>query len=142
MRGALALLDVHGVGTASGSFLPGYASFMALRHDPAAPFDHATTTTATATDGVDSTTVVDPASLRDNDAWGFFAQLHLPGVQVRKAAAADGDTGTELIAEDGSWALACHAPENGRFQLTQAGPRRLWDTVEQARQRWAEPEPA
>lgn len=137
MRGALALLDVDDDGTATGPFLSGYASFMALRHDPAAPFDHASTPVADEP-AVDSTSTVDPASLRDNDAWGFFAQLHLPGVRVRKATADDGDTGTRLIAPDGSWALAWNTPEDGRFLVTQAGPTRLWDIVEQARQRWAE----
>lgn len=118
MRGALALLDVDDDGTAAGPFLSGYASFMALRHDPAAPFDHASTPVADEP-AVDSTSTVDPASLRDNDAWGFFAQLHLPGVRVRKATADDGDTGTRLIAPDGSWALAWNIP--GFVHTSQVG---------------------
>lgn len=137
MRGALALLDVHGEGTASGRFLPGYASFMALRHDPTAPRAPVTPTPADEP-GVDSTTTIDPASLRDNDPWGFFAQLHLPGLRVRATVADDGDTGIRLTVPDGSWALAWHTPDNGRYLITQTGRHRLWDTVEQARQRWTE----
>lgn len=137
MLGALALLDVGDNGTATGSFLPGYASFMALRHDPAVPVEHAAVP-VTNEPAVDSTSTIDPASLRDNDAWGFFAQLHLPGVRVRTTVADDGDTGTRLIAPDGSWADAWNTPEHDRFLVTQAGPTRLWDIVEQARHRWVE----
>ncbi|MGH3623844.1 MAG: hypothetical protein ACRDQ5_18975 [Sciscionella sp.] len=83
MLGALTLIEVHGDGTASGPFLPGYASFMALRHDPAVLFDHTATTPLADKAAVDRTTAVGPAWLRDNDAWGFFARLHLPGIQAR-----------------------------------------------------------
>lgn len=137
MLGALTLLAVGDDGTATGSFLSGYASFMPLRHDPAVPFDHAGSP-VTDKPAVDSTTMVDPASLRDNDAWGFFAQLQLPGVRMRKAVADDGDTGIRLIAPDGSWALAWNTAEDGRFLVTQAGPTRLWEVLEQARRRWVE----
>ncbi|MGH3625227.1 MAG: ATP-grasp peptide maturase system methyltransferase [Sciscionella sp.] len=138
MRGALALLDVGDDGTASGSFLPGYASFMALRHDPSVPFGRTASTPVADHPAMDGTTATDPASLRDNDPCGFFVQLHLSGIQTRQTTADDGDTGTKVIAPDGSWAVAWHIPEHGRFPVTQAGPRRLWDAIELASQRWTE----
>jgi hypothetical protein len=66
---------------------------------------------------------------------GFAAQLALP--EVMKFALLD-DAGVYATYlqhfHDGSWSRVEHAP--GGWRVVQGGPRRLWDELEDARQRW------
>jgi hypothetical protein len=62
-------------------------------------------------------------------------ELTTPGVQVRTQTNEDGERLFWLLHHDGSWA---RASERGKALPTvhQAGPRRLWDELEQAEARW------
>jgi len=67
-----------------------------------------------------------------NSPFEFFAGLHLPGT----LPASIGSDTVLLVHQDGSWAR--HRTEDGRHQVTEGGPRRLWDTVEKAYVQWSE----
>ncbi len=135
---ALALLTVTDDGTATGTFLPKGASFMRARQDPRLPFDH--TVQITRPIDVDTgDTGLDPASLHHDTAWGFTAQACLPDAAFRLVMVDDeGNLGTEIATPDGSWAIAWHIADNGRYRVSQAGPRRLWDNLETAHQSWTD----
>ncbi|MPZ67705.1 MAG: methyltransferase domain-containing protein [Pseudonocardiaceae bacterium] len=138
MYHALALLTVTDHGTATGTFLPKGASFMRARHDPNLPFDHAVQI-ARPVDGDTSDTRRDPASLHHNTAWGFIAQACLSDAAFRLVIVDDeGNLGTEIATPDGSWAMVWHTPDNGRYHVSQAGPRRLWDILETTHQSWTD----
>ncbi|MGH3826606.1 MAG: methyltransferase domain-containing protein [Pseudonocardiaceae bacterium] len=132
--GTLARLTVDGDGTATGRFLPRWASFMSLRHtlevEPPRPRPHLDD------DPVDSVSVVDPKLLRYDGPFGFLAQWHLPGVTWGPVTSTDGEFGIQLYAPDGSRALARSSPAGPGWQVTQCGPRRLWDRVEDAHEFW------
>jgi methyltransferase of ATP-grasp peptide maturase system len=138
MRGALAVLEVGNDNEATGRFLPGYAGFMELRHDPDAPFARTPLGSGPSGDPEDGSTSLDPALLQDGSAFGFFAQLSLPGAQVRRTTADDEDTGTRITTPDGSQAVAWQRQDRGRYLVIQSGPRRLWNIIEHAHQQWTE----
>jgi protein-L-isoaspartate O-methyltransferase len=144
--GAVILVDVHGsvggtltrltvdaAGVATGRFLPHWAGFMAMRHtreitpppQPAWQDDQPE----------DSLSQVDPAILHDaGSSFGFVAQWHLPDVTCGPA---DGSGHSiHLWALDGSHALARPATNGDGFLISQTGPRRLWDQVEDAHTFW------
>jgi hypothetical protein len=132
MGGTLARLTAHHGGVATGRFLPRWASFMSLRHtvevQPPAPrprYD----------EPVYSVSAVDPKLLRYDGKFGFVAQWHLPDV-TWSPASAEGEFGIQLYAPDGSRALARRSPTGPGWEVTQYGPRRLWDRVEEAHEFW------
>lgn len=138
MYHALALLTVTDDGTATGPFLSKGASFMRARHDPTLPFDHAVRI-AHPTESDTGHTKLDPAGLHHDAAWGFIAQACLPDSAFRLVTVDDeGNLGTEIATPDGSWAMACHAADNGRYRTSQAGPRRLWDILETTNRGWTD----
>ncbi|MGH3907117.1 MAG: hypothetical protein ACRDTE_23520, partial [Pseudonocardiaceae bacterium] len=51
-------------------------------------------------------------------------------------ATEDGQPGVHLRAPDGSRASAYGTPTDGGFRVSQAGPQRLWDRVEEAYTFW------
>jgi protein-L-isoaspartate O-methyltransferase len=69
MRGAQARLTVADDDAASGPFLPGYGSFMAMRHDPNAPFDYSVTVDKDTSAPVGGTTDLDPTTLSSDMSW-------------------------------------------------------------------------
>ncbi|WP_405056926.1 methyltransferase domain-containing protein [Kribbella sp. NBC_01505] len=123
----VAVVDFDDNRHGTGHFLPGAAFFMSLRPDPR-PADLgsqiADITSAIAT--------ARPTEL-DETVWfdgGFrFVQaLELPGLRFLTKLS---DTATAIFTHpDGSWARI----EKG--SVAQAGPQRIWDTVEAAHQRW------
>ncbi|MGH3695088.1 MAG: hypothetical protein ACRDRX_14055, partial [Pseudonocardiaceae bacterium] len=68
-------------------------------------------------------------------AFGFVVQWHLPDVTLHPATE-DGQAGVHLRALDGSRASIYAASTPGGFPVRQAGPRQLWDQVEQAHTFW------
>ncbi|MGH3980444.1 MAG: hypothetical protein ACRDRZ_15800, partial [Pseudonocardiaceae bacterium] len=62
---------------------------------------------------------------------GFVAQWHLPEVTWGQMTE-DGETGIHLWAPDGSRASVRSTSTDSGFRVSQAGPRRLWDRVEEA----------
>jgi methyltransferase of ATP-grasp peptide maturase system len=74
-------------------------------------------------------TVLNPGS-----RFEFFAGLVLP--QAAPAVDPDEPEATFLVHPDGSWIR--HESEDSRHLVTQGGPRRLWDLLEQGYQDWQE----
>jgi SAM-dependent methyltransferase len=113
------------------------ASFMAARHGPDLTLDRSIPSHALPGDGDQVTTspypVVDPA-------WGWelnaILSVTTPGIAIRSHT--DDQTGTTttwLAHPDGSWARAT-GNHGEPAQVHQAGPRRLWDTLDQIRTHW------
>ncbi len=136
--GALVRLAVAESGVANGRFLPHWGGFMALRHDPDRypPSTPPELDLETAT--AERQTETYPAALLDDLAFGFIAQLHLPGVRWSRSWPDEtGDWSLRLWAADGSWAFLPHMLSPGRrWTVLEHGPRMLWALVEQAWQWW------
>jgi protein-L-isoaspartate(D-aspartate) O-methyltransferase len=122
----LVKLIVTGQGNAQGRFIgPGY--FMRHRTTPdASPGEH-----SVATDGPrwpKRTTDLHSSVYYDND-FRFFLDLTIPGLAH---GCRDGDLHNLTVsAPDGS-----HAHVTPEGNLTQSGPRRLWDCIEAIHQTW------
>lgn len=131
--GTLARLTVDPEGVASGRFLPRWASFMSLRHtlDVEPPQRRPQLDD----EPVESVSEVDPKLLRYNGEFAFVAQWYLPHVTWGPLVE-DGDFGMQLYARDGSHAVARSSATGRGWQITQRGPRRLWDQVEAAYAFW------
>ncbi len=131
--GTVVRLAADGAGTATGHFLPGYGSFMPLRHTvdfpPPGPLWESDD------EPVMSVSKVDPTQLQYNGEFGFVTQWHLPNVTWNPATE-DGKAGVHLRAPDGSRASVHGAKTDGGFPVSQVGPRRLWDQVEEAHGFW------
>lgn len=74
------------------------------------------------------------ATLNPSSRFEFFAGLALP--EVSPALDPAFPDATFLVHADGSWAR--HFTTNGRYLVTQGGPRRLWDLLEYAYADWQE----
>lgn len=131
--GTVVRLTADGDGTATGHFLPGYGSFMPLRHTLDIP--PVGSIWETDDEPVESVSHVDPASLHWNGQFAFVAQWYLPDV-TWSPATEDGQLGVHLRAPDGSRASVYATPTDGGFRVSQAGSRRLWDRVEEAYTFW------
>jgi hypothetical protein len=128
-------------GTAVGPFQPGFAAFMPLRDDPDNPYTPPAAPTLASDDGVETLSWLSPHPLHPiggSSPWGFFVQVVLPGLHVRRAYLHDDDLATKLSTPDGSWALVAHTPQNGCYRTIQGGSRRLWDLLEAAHQHWSQ----
>ncbi|MDH6579522.1 protein-L-isoaspartate(D-aspartate) O-methyltransferase [Kitasatospora sp. MAP5-34] len=123
MGGGIVRLVVEADGTAEGRFLPDSAFFMVARDASYAPSN----VMPPAPDSyLSSSTGVSPEALRE-DGLHFLLSLVLPGVFQRFEHAPDGSVrACEFWDGAGSWARV----EGGTAR--QAGPRRLWDIVEEA----------
>lgn len=128
--GAMLLAQAHGEGRATGRFLPRWAGFMPSRHARPTAAEYAETYAP-------GSTRLDPAVL-DDLAFGFVAQLHLPGARRYWATRDDGRRLFGLLAPDSSWAEIYEPDAEGRRYLEQGGPRPLWTTVESAYRLWRE----
>lgn len=81
-----------------------------------------------------SITLVDPHLVTRSRGLRFVIQLQLAGTHPDLFVTADE---LALSGTDGSWATASLAPStDGTHAVTQAGPRRLWDSVEAATGTW------
>ena len=131
--GTVVRLTVDADGAAAGRFLPSWASFMALRHTAQPPatqqpiwYDD---------DPVESVTEVDPALLQSDWLVGCVVQWQLPDVTLSGGTEA-GEAGISLAASDGSRVSARGTRTNHGYPVTQYGPRRLWERVEEAYSFW------
>ncbi len=124
-------------GGAAGKVEEYRAAFMAARHGPAYPPRHSIPARAVDGDGDDITTspypVVDPT-------WGWeldaILSVTTPGLAYDTATSPDtGITTTWITHPDGSWARAAGRPGQPAT-IHQAGPRRLWDILDQVRADW------
>ncbi len=131
--GTLAQLTVDADKVATGRFLSSWAGFVWLRHT----LDFPPPDLIWGPEGtpVESVTDVDPMLLQSDSLFGFVAQWHLPDVTWVQLTD-DGVSGIHLWAPDGSRASVCSTLSSGGFPVTQIGPQRLWDQVEQAHAFW------
>ncbi|MGH3906497.1 MAG: methyltransferase domain-containing protein, partial [Pseudonocardiaceae bacterium] len=121
--GTVVRLTANGAGAAAGHFLPGYGSFMPLRHT--LDFPPPESVWETDDEPVDSVSQVDPATLQYGNQFAFVVQWRLLDV-TWSPATEDGQPGVHLRAPDGSRASAYGTPTDGGFRVSQAGPQRLW----------------
>jgi protein-L-isoaspartate(D-aspartate) O-methyltransferase len=134
LGGTLAKMTVNEQGTATGRFVAHWAGFMRMRPDtnagePQHSFGDNEPTT--------SHTQLDPSLLQTSSPFSFVAQWHLPGIMQGLSTDPEHDhTSLSLSAPDGSYATICGDHTRHGYQVTQAGPRRLWDRVEEAHQFW------
>jgi methyltransferase of ATP-grasp peptide maturase system len=81
-----------------------------------------------------SMTITDPRLIEHNRSLRFVVELQLAGTH---ADVFDGADEIIISATDESWAAATVAPSaDGTHAVHQAGPRRLWDSVEAAVTTW------
>jgi hypothetical protein len=134
--GNLALLTVKADRSAHGRFLPETVRFMPLRSTEQ-PFEDLPELSSRAVrePGDQRTTGLDPAVLRER-AFGFLAQLTLPGTRAAHIRITGGpmhfcltDPATQ------AWARVETEPAGDR-PVTQSGHRRLWDELETAHHQW------
>ncbi len=113
---------------------------MPLRHDLHSPLGPGDTTGSTASGMVpDGTTTTDPRRVHEaSPGLALFCQFHVPGLQLGyDTDSADPTRVTRIIAHIvDAIATVCLHPENGRWPVTQRGPRRIWDTIETAVALW------
>lgn len=62
--------------------------------------------------------------------------ISVPGIQHAYSEASDGGRTAWMLAGDGSWAKAADGDGDERPVVTQGGPRRLWDILDDHRDRW------
>ncbi|TGN72509.1 protein-L-isoaspartate(D-aspartate) O-methyltransferase [Streptomyces bauhiniae] len=73
-------------------------------------------------------------------AWEVWSMLTLaaPGIEHRTGTSDDGSRMTWMLHPDGSWARARTAHGEHTTTVHQGGPRRLYDLLDDIRQRWLE----
>jgi methyltransferase of ATP-grasp peptide maturase system len=132
--GNLARLTVDTGHSAQGQFLPETVRFMPLR-SVEQPIDNLPELSSRAVKepGDERTTNLNPTTIRKR-AFGFLAQLTLPGVEAgRIRIKPDGRMYFCLTdAASQSWARVDDLSTNANYPVTQGGERRLWDELEDA----------
>lgn len=127
---ALAKLTVTGAGTAEGSFLPGYVSFM-----PARAHASQRAVIPVLANGVPSrSTEFGPDVISSYGPAQMVAQLAVPSAQYLQLIADDGVPEHLVVQDDESYAAFTGQP--GNWAVRQGGPEQLWDKVERALARW------
>lgn len=130
----LAKLVVRGDGTAEGRII-GPSSFMPARSQALPPLAGDLSARAAYAE-TEHRTSVGPDVL---DEWmpAFLVQLALPGVQVVRSTAEDGEQTTYLFDTDQeSFAALNHGPHGSGWTVRQGGPVALWSTVEDTLTAW------
>lgn len=125
---------------AEGRFDATYAAFMGLRHHPGAPERATTWADRKDSDIEQHVTTVDPQTPWQSMIVWFLAAFDLgPDISI-------GFTGTDttqppsavsITTPDGSWARVAIDAMDGGHEATEGGPRRLWQAVEAAHERWS-----
>lgn len=133
----MVVAEVRSDGTAEGGVASDHGHFMTVRHGE----DYASRLPEgyqRARDGDGDTVTTGKRPIPDWwQDWQLSTvfELTTPGVQVRTQTDEDGERLFWLLHRDGSWARA--SERGGALPaVRQAGPRRLWDELEQAEVRW------
>lgn len=129
--GPLLVLDKTAPDEVTGRIDSYPAWFMPLREHPDNPLAPGQSTGFTATGMAHyGTTAIDPALLLTEDPdLALFLWLHLPGLRV-----AGGPPSASVVAHTTDALAEAHLTPSGdgTWEVTQRGPRRLWDTIEHA----------
>jgi methyltransferase of ATP-grasp peptide maturase system len=130
--GLIARLDVDEAGVAQGRFLSTHGYFMTVR-------DRRNPRTALGAEGGETrSTELPVGQLRrtTSNAFESFLALRTGGFGWAESMPDNGDPAEVwLTRRDGSW--VCHTEAaDGRMQVRQGGPRRLWDEIEAAHEVW------
>ena len=137
--GNLVLLQ-RGDDRAEGRFDPTYGSFMSIRQSapppPSLPYPDRDRATASA-----SVTHLDLARPWEHLVFWFFVHLDTDLGAACHGQVMDPATGQPgdafLATPDGSWCEISVHPDGGGREVWQGGPRKLWDQIEAADQRWS-----
>lgn len=124
-------LTLTGQGRAEGRFLPGTVSFMPARSHTAPPL-----TRFPALEGERRPAVYGPEILGD---WmgRFLAQLAAPATQNVRISDDDGRPPAQLLVDQAGHSYAWLTADTGHgWSVTQDGPVRLWDRIEQTYATW------
>ncbi|ACU34162.1 ATP-grasp peptide maturase system methyltransferase [Actinosynnema mirum] len=124
---------------AEGRFDPTYAAFMGLRHQPGGPAQPVTRAARDSADVHESTSPVDPQTPWKNMVVWFLAALDLHAdvtIGYTGPSTTSPPTAVTLSTSDGSWAQIALAGAHGLHEVTQGGPQRLWQAVENAHDLW------
>ncbi|MGH3978668.1 MAG: ATP-grasp peptide maturase system methyltransferase [Pseudonocardiaceae bacterium] len=125
---------------AEGRFNSTYASFMALRHQPAEQAPHREQSREDRTREPEyRTTTLHPRTPWDSLVVWFLASFDL-GAEVSLGYCRPDvtwkPTATSITVGDGSWAEITLADDHGVRQVAEGGPRRVWRIVEDAHATW------
>ncbi len=134
--GAVVRLTRAGDGTGRGRFTRSSAFMMLRQHRYQAPPVDAYLPGEWPGDADRSATGLDPEALGGNWPACFVVGLSLPDVYYRRTPYGDGWTWWLFDTAVTSWATVDSLPGAGSFDVRQSGPRRLWDEVEAAWDRW------
>jgi SAM-dependent methyltransferase len=113
-------------------------TFMAARHGPAGPARLDEMFRAIRDADGEHVSVGRYPALSVTWGWELDAMLEVTAAGIEHHYECDAKTGTEtawMLHEDGSWARAT-GTEDERPVIHQAGPRRLWDILDEIRHRW------
>lgn len=135
--GIMPLLTVTG-DTAEGHLLPAFGGFMPLRQ--ARRHDHAVAAFRARPDvgaGTRATSLPHRVVTDPDDPGEFYLALATGGLDHTTVTPDDGAVRTWIAATDGSW--ACHTDDDdGGHRVSQGGPRRIWDRVEELHRQWTD----
>ena len=125
---------------AEGHFDATYAAFMDLRHHPAAQSTERPRPRRDPTSQPEQrTTTLDPRTPWESLVAWFFASFEL-GPEITLGYGRPDEnyqpTVTSIITGDGSWAEVALADHHGTHQVREAGPRRVWQIIEDAHTLW------
>jgi protein-L-isoaspartate(D-aspartate) O-methyltransferase len=126
--------------TVQGRFLPLPGAFMPLRTRTDRPYRDGEDWDTVVYDHRNpqrTTTDVNPRLVHDNPTLRLLTQLHLAGHRIRLARHTTPTAGLTGRATDTSWFTTSLNPDDkGHYIVEQAGPQRLWDTIEAAHTTW------
>jgi len=126
----LAKLTVTGAGSAEGSFLPGYVSFMPARAHASQP----AIIPVLADEVPVRSTAFGPDVISSYGPAQMVAQLAAPSAQYLQLIADDGMPQHLVVQDDDSYAVFTGEP--GNWAVRQGGPEQVWDKVEDALAKW------
>jgi methyltransferase of ATP-grasp peptide maturase system len=136
--GSLVRLTRH-ADRAEGRFDPTYAGFMELRHHLAshAPVRRRPTRNRSL-EPEHRTTTLDPRTPWESLVVWFLASFDLGAeISLGYCRFQDGKpTATSITVGDGSWAEVTLTTIDGVYQVAEAGPQRVWRTIESAHALW------